>query len=177
MTEILLLLFVAVFWLVIAFYFVKLVTLVLPITWWRFLVRMALFLALLPLPLIDEIVGKRQFEKLCSEHATIQIDRAKAVGKTVYLAVQPDVEIKGTWVRVVLKPWRYVDATTGETVVSYDTLRAVGGRLIRALGISEGGIPLTFKSTCVPTNRPASLQSFRELGIDYVEPPTLKRTK
>jgi hypothetical protein len=126
---------------------------------------------LMPLPLIDEIVGQRQFEQLCKDNATIHVDRATAVGKTVYFVPQPAVEIKGTWVRVVMKPKRFVDATTGETVVNYNELMADGGRFIRTLGIFEGGVPLTFSGTCVPANRPGSIQTFEPFGINYIEPP------
>ena len=164
-----LLIFVAVLWLVVAFYLVKLIAILLPAIWWAYLLRVVLYLALLPLPLIDEIVGKRQFEKLCSENATVQVDRAKATGRTVYLANLPDVEIKGTWVRVVSKKWRYIDATTGETVVSYNTLQAVGGRFILALGISEGGVPLTFKGFCEPEGRVDPLKLFKEIGITQIK--------
>ena len=76
--------------------------------------ELMVFAVLLPLPALDEIVGGRQFEKLCKENSTIQVNRATAVGRTVYSTQQPSVEIKGTWVRITLQPWRYVDATTGE---------------------------------------------------------------
>jgi hypothetical protein len=136
--------------------------------------RVLLFLAVAPVPLIDEIVGGRQFAQLCKENSTIQVDRAKAAGKTVYLAEDPDINIKGAWVRIVLQPWRYVDATTDETIVSYNTLLAGGGVFIRTLGISEGGVPLTFKGHCAPKNRPASVETFKDFGINYVQPPVSK---
>lgn len=170
-----LLLFVAVLWLIVAGGLAWLITRILPTGWWRLPVGLLSYLAMLPLPLVDEIVGKRQFEQLCRENSKIQIDRVKAAGRTVYLADLPDIEIKDTWVRVVLKPWRFIDAKTGELVVSYNTLQAVGGRFVRMLGISEGGVPLTFKSTCVPKDRPASVQAFREFGITYLDAPARGR--
>jgi len=168
------LLLVVIIWFFIVFLLSKIITIKLPEKWWRIPVRILLFLALLPLPLADEIVGGRQFEQLCKDNSTIQVDRATAVGKTVYFVPQPDVEIKGTWVRMVLKPQRFVDATTGETVVSYNELIAEGGRFIQALGISEGGMPLIFRGTCVPENRPASIETFKSFGINYIEPPIAK---
>ena len=140
----------------------------------RFVVALVIFGLLLPLPLADEFAGKRQFEQLCKDNATIQVDRAAAVGKTVYLAKTTDVEIKGTWVRIVMKQWRYVDANTGEPVVSYNTLDALGGRLVQTFGFSEGRVPLTFANYyCAPKDRPASFQAFEALGIKYIEPPIL----
>lgn len=171
------LMLLAVLWLVAALLLAKRVTTRLPKIWWAYVLRMILFLALLPLPLVDEIVGKRQFDTLCSENAMIQVDPAKAVGRTVYLADLPDIEIKGPWVRVVSKPWRFIDATTGETVVGYNTLQAAGGVFTRTLGIFDGGVPLTFRGSCAPANPPGSAKAFAKLGINYIEPPTVKLEK
>ena len=116
--------------------------------------------------------GGRQFKQLCEANSTIHVDRATAAGRTVYLAETPDVEIKGTWVRVVLKPWRFVDAMTGELVVSYNTLQAQGGRFLK---VSEGHEPLTFNGYCAPAESPASVETFRPYDINYIEPPHMNR--
>lgn len=136
---------------------------------------MILVPTLMTAPLVDELIGKRQFEQLCKDNATIHVDRETAVGKTVYFVPQPAVEVKGTWVRVVLKLRRFVDATTGETVVTYNELMADGGWLVRTLIISEGRVPLSFRGDCVPQNRPGSIQTFEPFGINYIEPPTTQR--
>jgi hypothetical protein len=161
-------------WFFITIKIIRFITGKLPEIWWRPVVGMGLFVLILPLPLVDEIVGGRQFEQLCKENSTIHVDRVKAVGKTVYYIPQPAVEVNGTWVRVVLKPQLFVDATTGEVIVRYNELIASGGRLIRMIGISEGGMPLIFRGTCVPVNRPGSIETFKSFGIDYIEPPITK---
>lgn len=166
------LLFVVVLWLVIAYWLTKLITIKLPKNGWRILVRVLLFFVLLPLPLADEIVGKRQFEQLCKENSTFQFDRATAVGKTVYLTDIPDIQIKDTWVPVRLEQWRYVDAATGELIFSYNILHAKGGELIRMLGISGGDTPLTFKGYCAPGgSRIHAINLFKELGITVTKHP------
>jgi hypothetical protein len=164
-----LLLFVGALWLIVAYSLAMLITRVLPATGWRVLVGALLFLALLPLPLIDEIVGKRQFEQLCRENSTVHVDRAKAAGRTVYLADLPHIEIRGTWVRVVSQPWRYLDAKTGEVIVSYNMLQAEGGRFIRTLGISEGGVPLTFDGHCKPEGLANPAKLLKELGAIQIQ--------
>lgn len=144
----------------------------------RLLGAFVLFAMLLPLPLVDEIVGKGQFERLCKANTTIQVERASATGKTVYLAKIQSVAIKDAWVPVVMKLWRYVDASTGETVVSYNTLDAGGGRLVQMFGFSEGRTPLIFSSSfCGPKDRPAGFQGFEALGIKYIEPPSTGELK
>lgn len=145
--------------------------------WLATFFQLVLTLLLMTLLVADEIVGGYQFKKLCQENSAIQVDRATARGKTVYFDPQPDVEIKGTWVRVVLKPKRFVDVKTREIVVSYNELMAEGGRFINALGISEGGTPLIFTGDCVPANRPASAKAFEQLGINYIEPPITRTEK
>jgi hypothetical protein len=163
-----LLFFVMGLWLFFVFWLTKVITKKLP-TKWVMPSRILLSLAILPIPLIDEIVGGRQFEQLCKENSTIQVDRVKAAGKTVYLAKPVDIQIKDTLVPIRLKPWRFVDATTGEIVVSYNTLLAGGGIFIRTLGISEGGAPLTFKSFCEPGGIVDPLKLFKELRVTEIE--------
>ena len=129
----------------------------------RAVLALLLIGVLLPLPLVDEFVGERQFEQLCTDNATIQVDRATAVGKTVYFVPQPPSEVEGTWVRIVLLAQRYVDSVTGDAVVSFNTLTAEGGVLVHTFGLSEGRAPLTFTGTCGPRENPRDL--FNSLGI------------
>lgn len=162
-------LFVVAVWIAVAAWLAKIIARRIAVQRWRTPVGLLAFAVLLALPAIDEIVGGRQFETLCHEHAsTIEVNRETAKGRTVYLAVASDEEVKGTWVRVVKKHWRYVDAMTGETVVSYNTLTARGGRLLK---VSEGHAPLTFHGYCAPENPPASVETFKEFGINYIQPP------
>jgi|1186.fasta_scaffold15175_2 hypothetical protein len=135
---------------------------------WRIAVAIVFFVLLIPLPLIDEIVGKGQFEQLCRENSTIQVARAKAAGKTVYLADTPPEEVKGTWVRIVLQPWRYVDATTNETVVSYNTLQAERKFFLTAL------VPFTFHAYCAPSGRVDTHQLFKEIGVTQIQRSELR---
>lgn len=129
----------------------------------------------LPLPLINEIIGKRQFEQLCRENDKVQVDRAKAFGRTVYLAESTDIELKYKWLRFVIKPWHFVDATTGETVVSYNTLMADGGLFFRAVRTSEGGVPLIFKGSCEPSDAVDLMKLFQELNVTQIQRSELPR--
>ena len=140
---------------------------------WRIPVGLLVFAVLLPLPLTDEIVGGRQFEQLCRENSTIQVDREKARGRTVYYAKTTDIEIEGTWVRVVMQPHRLVDATTGEIVISFNDLIADGGQFIQTLGLSEGGMPLTFKGWCVPGDQHTLENLLKELNIHLIDRPKM----
>lgn len=166
------LLFVFLLWLAIAISLSKFVTNKLPETKWPGHVRLIVFAILLPLPVIDEIVGGSQFRKLCQENSVIEVDRATAEGKTVYLVKSQDTEIRGKWVRILAKPWRYADIKTNDVVVEYRTLTASGGWFVRLLGVSER-MPLLFNGSCAPDTRPASIEAFKKLGIEYVERSTV----
>ena len=167
------LLIVAVIWLAIVVWLSKIITRKLPMTTWRMPLAILICAVLLPLPLIDEIVGGRQFAQLCKDNSTIQVDRTTAVGKTVFFAPQSSIEVRGTWVRVVLQPHRFVDATTGEAVLGYNTLQAEGGRFIQTLGISEGGMPLIFYGSCGPTENIKTL--LKSLEITALDRPQSNR--
>jgi hypothetical protein len=165
------LLFVAAGWVVLAALLSRWLASSIKFTAARWTVALVVFAVLLPLPLVDEIVGKRQFERLCKENAEIKVDRATAVGRTVYLDVRPQFDVPGTWVRVAMQPMHFVDVATRETVVSYNELRASGGMLVRLFAFSEGRAPLLFRGSCVPRDRPASAETFKPYGITYIEPP------
>ena len=163
------LVFVAALWIVAAFWIAWIATRILPATGWRALVGMLLFLVLVPLPLVDEIFGKAEFERLCAENAMIHVDRAKAAGRTVYLADLPTTEASGTWLRIAVQPWDYLDATTNEVVVSYNILAASCGRVICALGITEGA-PLTFSPYyCQPKGVVDLKRLFEELKVTQIQ--------
>jgi hypothetical protein len=158
-------LFLAIVWFAVACGIAIYVASRLPAGGWRVLVGVLAAALLFPLPLVDDIVGGVQFGRLCEENSAIHIDRKSAAGRTVYLADVRRRDVDGTWVHVVLTEWLFVDAKTGEIVVRYNTLAAGPGV------VHFGGAPLTFKGSCAPAGRPASVETFRPFGINYVEPP------
>lgn len=115
---------------------------------WRPWAKFGIFVLLLPLPLIDEIVGGWQFKRLC-EANVVRIDKEAARGRMVYEERVPyPVPVSGTWINVRKWPFRFLDVTTGEVVVSFDQFLAEGGRLFP--GFDSGHTPLTFKGECHP---------------------------
>jgi hypothetical protein len=111
-------------------------------------------LVLLPLPLLDELIGKVQFKSLCS-NSRVELTPGSR-GKTVRLHFSrvrvPNMILPTSQLR-----WRYNDVKTGEVVLAYDTLRSRGGILARTLGLSEAKVPFTFRHSCEPG------------GVDYVD--------
>jgi hypothetical protein len=171
----LLLIFIIAAWLLLVYGLVRLVTARLPARPWRAPLRMALYAALLPLPVIDEVVGVRQFLGVCRENSTVTVDPAKAAGRTVFLA-QGASPVAGTWIPVTLTHWRYYDVTTRELVVSYNTVRVSGGRLITLFPLWDGGAPFILSRTyCQPERLGSGPNALlKQLGIGQVEPPRSK---
>lgn len=111
------------------------------------------FPLLLVAPLADELIGKQQFESLCGRYAVQVIDEPHALNRrVVYVPRGADQYAEGTAVRIRIDPWIYRDAETNQVLVSYHTLHAEGGWLIRSLGISESNSPLSFGSGCGPAD-------------------------
>jgi hypothetical protein len=115
------------------------------------------FLILVPLPVIDEIVGGLQFSALCEKNAVLWVDAGNAKGKTVRLEITPkggDEKIEGTALRILRSHYSYRVVDSNEEIARYETYTVRGGWLIRALGISNSDAPLTTgRSACAPEGR------------------------
>ena len=170
----LLLLILAALWLVAAVFITRFVARKVPSPGWRPAVATIVFFALVVGPLADDIIGGRQFKALCQEKTPINVDRSRAVNKTVYLLDERPYRPSGLLVPVTEQPWRYADVDTKEILVSFSTLEAKGGWLIRALGISETDSPITFERFCGPEDRSSVFQS---LNIQQIQRKDLRRAE
>jgi len=127
--------------------------------------KAASYLVLLPAlviaPMTDELVGKDQFGALCRKYAVQTIDEQHAMNRqVVYVPRGADQFAQGTWVEIRIDPILYRDAETGAALVSYHTLHAKGGWLVRAIGISGTDAPLLFSSGCAPEDQNAFKKKF-----------------
>lgn len=158
-------------WFIVLIWLVNKIGNLLPDQSWRSFAKLIIFVSLLPLPLIDEIVGGWQFAQLCKANV-VRIDKETARGRRVYDDLSGyQVPVPGTWVKVWKMTSRYLDATTGELVMSFDQLRAEGGHLFP--GFDSGHDPLIFKGTCAPPNV-GDMSLYTELGLTLVARPQSK---
>ena len=134
----------------------------------RWLVSVLVFALLLPLPLIDEIVGGWQFKKLCDVHNVIKIDKEKIRGSTIYYEPEPNVDLKNAWVSIRLQQWSHSYAN-GVMAMQYASLHANGGWLVRKLSMSESSAPLLFGASCYPTENPVTLK--KSLNVTTLDRP------
>lgn len=163
------LLFVAALWLAFVIWFSKTVTKKLPMDTWRVPVAIVVVAAALPLPLIDEIIAKPQFEKLCQDNAEVIVDVANTSGRTVWFGGTQRTKIKLGAITVTQAEVHMVDAKTQEPIYHYLRLEAAGGWFISRLGISEGGSPLLFYGFCQPKDIE---KTNARLGLTEISQPT-----
>ena len=104
-------------------------------------------------PLADEVIGGVQFYALCSKEAVLKVDEDKAKDKTVKVELSVGKNKSSAPVVIREQTWSYIDIKNSEEVLSYKTLHAAGGWLIKTLGISETNAPLIFGGVCGPAEQ------------------------
>jgi hypothetical protein len=155
-------------WLVIALFIAYAILGFLPKRWWSGLVATGLFFALLPLPLIDEILAKPRFEELCRNVATVQVHTLSTQERKVNLKDRELKKFDSYGLQIQQERMNYSDITTGELVFSHTGVLVRGGFLIRTLGISETNSPVLFDKYCGPKNSQTFL---KDLGVTIVDTP------
>ncbi len=131
-----------------------------------------LFLFVLPLPIVDEIIGKIQFDSLCQKSAEIHFDPKSAAGRTVYFQQNDEQLVTNTWLPIKKQPWRFIDANNSEIVVSYNTFSAGGGFLARHIVLTQSMVPFTFKGYCSPAEVSNLQKRFEQLQMHEIRRPT-----
>lgn len=115
--------------------------------------RLVIFMALAPLLLADEILGRVQFDELCRERAVLTLHASRLPGRWVEVASLPPENVPGHLLPVREQRWVYTDTETREPLLSFSILQAQGGRLVRMLGWPRDAPPLSFAGRCAPTAR------------------------
>jgi hypothetical protein len=115
-----------------------------------------LFLVLLPLPVVDEIIGGLQFKALCEKNAVLElrVSAEEIRGKSVRSVVEPsNKDVDGSMVRIYYSRYSYRDPVSGAELLTFARYTAEGGWLIRVLSTDRRVAPLTFVSTCDPLSK------------------------
>ena len=133
---------------------------------WRRVIAPVIFIALIILPVMDEIIGGFQFRTLCEKSATIKLGVKNPVGRTTrYMGEPIDEAVPGTYIPIFHSHIEYHDVMTNELVAQYDRYVAKGGILVRAVGISENNSPLTIGSPSCSGERGASLPTLLRFNV------------
>lgn len=139
----------------------------------RLELKAVVFVALLPLPLIDELIAKPQFDQLCTDRAVLAVHAPALRGHPVYLTEIPPEPVPGVLVPMQLRKRVYADERTRQPMVTFSVLQAQGGKLARALGMGER--PITFDGHCAPGNWQAVMASLQLRATSQPGPPGADR--
>ena len=94
------------------------------------LLRLLLVPLMLVGPFIDEIVGMRQFEKLCEQARNSIWTSPDAVAvRRARTNIPIYTDVPGLWVKVEKTKTSYYDVDTGRIFINYDTYFTKGGRI------------------------------------------------
>lgn len=88
-----------------------------------------LFPVLVVAPMVDEVIGMRQFEQLCEERAVMHVSPEAGQVKRAKADERPAVELSGYWIAIRSQPVVYLDADTDRPFVTYEALHTKGGRI------------------------------------------------
>lgn len=110
---------------------------------------------ILPLPLIDELLAKPQFDALCRDQAALHITAGPAAQRLVQASELPPESVEGLLVPVSRRKHVYIDQETHQALASFSTFQAHAGKLARLVGTDD--VPLTFSGVCGPADLQAQL--------------------
>lgn len=156
-------------WLVLVVWMARLLTKSIKREWLQVISLYAAIVLIFPLIVIDELITAPQFKKLCEEGTKLTFDPEKIRGKTIFLDENPQPDISVGLLRGYYIPWRYLDATTKETLISYNSYHIKGGLLIRMLGISETTAPLTMRRYCSTNEHPDQKNFLDRYNLKYID--------
>jgi hypothetical protein len=125
----------------------------------RWEIKALALVTLLPLPLIDELLAKPQFDALCLEQTTVQMQAGLAAGQRAHFTVLPPEPVSGLMLPVSQRKHLVLADDTRQTVLSYSSFEAHAGKLARLMGVTQA--PLTFEGRCAPVNAQALLDATR----------------
>ena len=118
---------------------------------WQRVIAPAVFVVLLLFPVADELVARPQFNALCEKNAVLNIDAAKAKGRSVRLVFEPSNElVPGQVLTTYHSHVSMRDVGSDEEIAGFSRYSVKGGWLIRMLAIFETNAPLTMRSSCAP---------------------------
>lgn len=111
--------------------------------------RVAIVVGAFPLMLIDEIVGKYQFQALCKANGIESADVSKARGKNVRLEISENTKLQGLMTPGIVDDRFYRDIDTNEILIHHKSYYSYGGLIMRLTPLSMGSShPMLFPGGC-----------------------------
>ena len=122
---------------------------------WKTLLRVLIVIGVPLLLVLDELVGKYQFDALCDQYSEFEIGVIDPAGRTARFKASPERELlRQMAIPIYRTRISYFDNKTEELIVAFERFEAQGGRLTTYLGMSEGNHPLVLsRATCSPESK------------------------
>ncbi|MES2831503.1 MAG: hypothetical protein V4695_05865 [Pseudomonadota bacterium] len=95
----------------------------------RWLLRLVLVPLLLVGPFVDEIVGMRQFKRLCEERAVFKVHPNSNYVKRAKQVYTDYAAVPGYWIDITSQKVSYIDLDTGIAFLNYEVFFTKGGRI------------------------------------------------
>jgi len=114
---------------------------------WKTLLRVVIVIGVFPLMVVDEIIGKYQFEALCKANGIETIDQSLIKGKRVQIHTDYFLwkSLPGKIIPMRVTTARIKDADTGQELASFKSYSTCGGWLMRLTPLSAGNCsPMLF---------------------------------
>lgn len=116
---------------------------------WKGPVKVALGLALIASPFVDEVIGMYQFNALCKANGIESADVSKARGKRVVRDQTRFEQLHGQIMPMQFNNEIYRDAESGVILIKFKNYYADGGWAMRYLLNFNGSSPILFSgNTC-----------------------------
>lgn len=106
---------------------------------WKTLLRMIFVVAMFPLIVADEIVGKQQFEALCKANGINSIDVSSAAKKNVFVKYSDRIPVAGTAIPILESSVSYRLNENAPILFSYKNYYSRGGWIMRYTPLNMGG--------------------------------------
>lgn len=117
--------------------------------WRKAPVRVLLFLMFLILPVVDEIIGYWQFNRICQYESAIYLsDDWKKVKRARSVRLDGSKKLSGYATRIEETEHKYQDLDTGRIFLKYKSFRNYGGLLLDKAGLRMSAEP----PNCRPIN-------------------------
>lgn len=105
---------------------------------WKALLRVVIVVGVFPLMLIDEIIGKHQFEALCQSNGIESMDVSKIKGKSIRRESGVRYYLSGQIIPIKSSNEVLRDAQSSEILLKYNDYFAAGGWVMRHTPLGLG---------------------------------------
>lgn len=130
-------------------------------------VVVVLLVALMPLPVVDEVFGFIKFNRLCSDNLFLTLDKNSLYGENLFSSGGDSRIVVADPIVIIEKVSLFRRVEDGEVVVKWNSFHAKGGWLSRSLNLFQSNQPYIFDGVCISDQWSKSIFSDLNVNVDY----------